>query len=345
LVSASIVLVRTVVDAWGSPRSHLSRMALSLILVASRAAWADAEPETIRVIYEAPTACPSAEAFVEEVRRAAPWVRMTSDDDVRLFRVDVQAEPTARGRLTITEGGALIGSRDVEGATCEEVSRVLAFAVALAVDSRANRPPDPVDAPLVAPAPAKSQPPVPPPAPRESTPTSSQAWWAVSAHASAASELAPNLTWGGGPSVEFGRRIGSLTPTLRAGLEYSSSAPASADGARVTFASALLSLEGCPTSWELGGLSLRPCARFDGGARIIGAEDIPNARRVARPWLDLGAMVHLRLGLAGPLFADLAGGTIFALVRDHVVLAPDITVQTVPPLGGRGEIALGVTFR
>lgn len=145
--------------------------------------------------------------------------------------------------------------------------------------------------------------------------------------------------------MDFGRRIGSLTPVIRVGLEYASSAPASADGARVTFTDALLSLEGCPTSWELGRLSLRPCVRFGGGARIIAAEDIPNARRVARPWLDLGAMVHLRLGLAGPLFADLAGGAILPLVRDRVFLSPDVTVQTVGPIGGRGEIAVGLTFR
>jgi hypothetical protein len=79
--------------------------------------------------------------------------------------------------------------------------------------------------------------------------------------------------------------------------------------------------------------------------RIIAADDIPNARRVARPWLDLGAMVHLRVGIAGPLFADLAGGTVFDVVRDRVFLSPDITVQAVPPLAGRGEFALGVTFR
>jgi hypothetical protein len=132
---------------------------------------------------------------------------------------------------------------------------------------------------------------------------------------------------------------------LRVGLEYASSAPASADGARVTFASALLSLEGCPTSWELGRLSLRLCARLGGGVRLIAAENIPNARGVARPWLDIGPMVHLRIGLAGPLFADLAGGTVFEVARDRVFLAPDVTVQTVPPLAGRGEFALGVMFR
>jgi hypothetical protein len=325
-----------------------SRTVLSLLLVTSRAAWADADPETIRVIYQAPAACPSADAFVAEVRRATPWVRL-DDDSARLFRVDIQAEPTARGRLTIIEKGALVGSRDVEGATCEEVSRVLAFAVALAIDSRANRPADPVAEPLVAPgptpAPATVQPDASRPALLETPPTSSEAWWGLSVHASATSGVAPNATFGVGPSADFGRRVGSLTPILRVGLEYSSSAPASADGARVTFDTALLSLEGCPTSWELGRLSLRLCARFGAGTRIIAAEDIPNARRVARPWVDLGAMAHLRLGLAGPLFADLAGGTILPVVRDRVVLAPDVTVQSVPPFGGRGEIALGVSFR
>jgi hypothetical protein len=198
-------------------RSSLSWMALSLILFASRTGRADADLETIRVIYEAPTACPSADAFGAEVRRASPRVRLTDDDDdsVRLFRVDIQAEPRARGRLTITDHGSLIGSRDVEGATCEEVSRVLAFAVALAIESRADRPPDRVATPFAVPEPSapRAEPLRPPSAPF------SHAWWAISVHSLAASGLAPNPASGGGPSADFGRRIGSLTPVIRVGLE------------------------------------------------------------------------------------------------------------------------------
>jgi len=183
---------------------------------------------------------------------------------------------------------------------------------------------------------------------RSTTPLSAEvpsAWWAVSAHGFAASGLAPNATFGGGPSVDLGRRVGSLRPAIRLGLEYSSSAPASADGARVTFSNALLSLEGCPTTWDLGRISFLPCARFDGGARIAAGEGLPNARTVVRPWLDLGAMIHFRIRVGGLSFADLAGGVLFAAIQDRVFLSPDVTVHSVPALGGRGEIALGVAFR
>ena len=52
-----------------------------------------------------------------------------------------------------------------------------------------------------------------------------------------------------------------------------------------------------------------------------------------------------RVRVAGPLFADVGGGLLFALVEDRVYLAPDITVYTVPAVGGRGEVAVGVEFR
>ena len=192
-MSVSIVLVRTFVEviekagvgrdrpsARARLRSGLAWMALSLLLVVPRTARADADLETIRVIYQAPAECPGADAFVADVRRATPRARLTdADDPVRLFRVEIQAEPRARGRLTITEDGTLIGSRDVEGATCEEVSRVLAFAVALAIESRADRPPERVATPFVAPgpAPARAESLGPPSVQWETTQTSSQAWW------------------------------------------------------------------------------------------------------------------------------------------------------------------------
>ena len=413
-------------------RRGLRLMALGCAFASPRALAADSDFETIRLVYQAPAPCPGVDAFLALVRRSAPRLRLAGDDDsARTFLVRVQGVRAARGRLTVAKDGAIVGLREVEGATCEEVSRVLAFAVALAIDPKAKPPLDigppqpsaaspgrpsriaadtssalppsdtPVDAASTLPsspvpaAPTAQTPPlslttppsgdVPPqrsttppsadvrpqrsttapsadvPPQRSTTPPSADvpphrlttppsadvpsAWWAVSAHGFAASGLAPNATFGGGPSVDLGRRVGSLRPAIRLGLDYSSSAPASVDGARVTFSNALLSLEGCPTTWDLGRISFLPCARFDGGARIAAGEGLPNARTVVRPWLDLGAMIHFRIRVGGLSFADLAGGVLFAAIQDRVFLSPDVTVHSVPALGGRGEIALGVAFR
>ena len=348
------------VNAW------LPLMALGWAFVGPRALAADSDFETIRLVYQAPATCPSVEGFLAEVRRSAPRLRLAgADDSARTFLVNVQGERAARGRLTVAKDGAIVGQRDVEGSTCGEVSRVLAFAVALAVDPNAKPPPDRIGGP---PQPGAASPvrpshvaadtsstlpssPVPaaqPPSWSLTTPPAADvqsAWWALSAHALAASGLAPNATFGGGASVDLGRRVGNLHPVIRLGLEYSSSAPASTDGAIVTFSNALLSLEGCPTTWDLGRISFLPCARFDGGVRIAAGEGIPNARTVVRPWVDLGAMARFRIRVGGPSFVDLGGGVLFAAVQDRVFLSPDVTVHSVPALGGRGEIALGVAFR
>jgi hypothetical protein len=66
---------------------------------------------------------------------------------------------------------------------------------------------------------------------------------------------------------------------------------------------------------------------------------------VTRPWLDLGATLHLRAAIAGPLFLDLSGGVLVAAFEDRVYLSPDITVYAVPPVGGRAEVAIGIEFR
>lgn len=145
--------------------------------------------------------------------------------------------------------------------------------------------------------------------------------------------------------MDLGGRVGALAPSVRLGLEYSTSAPVSVDGAKVTLSLAALSLEACPIRADLGALSLRPCVRVDGGVLIAAGADVPNAHTELRLWFDLGAMLHARARVAGPLFVDVAGGLLYAATQDWVYLSPDITVYTVHAVGGRGEVAVGVEFR
>ena len=72
-------------------------------------------------------------------------------------------------------------------------------------------------------------------------------------------------------------------PALRLGIAYGVSAPVTSDGARVTFADALVLIDACPTTFAIGAFAIRPCARIDGGARITASEGIPGAHSVARP--------------------------------------------------------------
>jgi hypothetical protein len=362
-------------------------LALALALVTATLAppparASDARSDSIHLDYRAPAFCPGVDEFVAQVRRALPRLRLApADEPAPLFTVTLDGGAT--GRVTIASNGAMTGSRDVRGASCEEVANVLAFAVALAVDPRAIRPaplpspasPIPTATPPASP-PALANPPgestraearaaestpaaaastraLPaleePPAPGrgENAPAITQTWWALSAHALVAGGLAPNPTLGGGPSADLGGRIRRLRPSIRVGLEYSTSAPAVAGDARVAFANAILSIEGCPTAVDLGDLTLLPCVRVDGGARFATGENIAHDHGTVRPWFDVGPMAHLRIRVVRSVFLDLGGGVLFAAVQDRVFLdgSPPVTVDRVPAFGGRGEIALGVEFR
>jgi hypothetical protein len=356
--------------AWRHWLSLTGAVALVLAAQTARAAGAT-EPEAIRLVYRAPDYCPGVDAFVEEVRQAVPRFRLVEhDESARLFTVTLEAGP--RGRLTIAKEGTIVGSRDVSGGSCEEVADILAFAVALAVDPHAVRPvarganaapvapagttsdsvarvePSTGEAPAAGSTKAPSGTPErsrEPQSARESAPSPGERWWAISASALVASGRAPDAAIGGGASVDLGGRFGALAPSVRLGIEYSTSAPVSVDGAKVTLSVGALSLEACPTQANLGALSLRPCVRVDGGVRIATATDVPNGHTELRPWVDLGAMLHVRARVAGPLFVELGGGLLYAVTQDWVFLAPSIGVYTVPPVGGRGEAAVGVEFR
>jgi hypothetical protein len=354
---------------------------LGLVGLLGRAAADATEPEAIRLVYRAPDYCPSVDGFVEEVRRSVPRLRVTyRDEAVRVFTVIL--EPGPRGRLTVSKDGVVVGSREVDGSTCEEVASVLAFAVALVVDPNAVPPPGPAKAtpaptssgapppalPSALPAAAPPAPPAPAaPAPagvlpravssprgeEQPSPATTQAqgvgithvWWGLSAQALVAGALAPSATWGGGLAADVGGRLGALAPALRLGLDYATTAPVVVDGARVTLTNGILWIEGCPHAWQLATLTFRPCVRMDTGVRYAAAENIPGGHGVLRPWLDLGGMAHLRAGLGGSFFVDAGGGVVFAVTQDRVYLSPDITVYTVRLVGGRGELALGVEFR
>src|SRR5262249_51838300 len=117
--------------------------------------------------------------------------------------------------------------------------------------------------------------------------------------------------------------------------------------ARVTFSSAVLVAEACPTRWSLataGDLLLRMCARVEGGERTTAGQDIPGARSVTRAWLAVAPAAYLRVRLARSFFLELGGNLLFPLIRDRVYLAPDITVHEVPPVGAGADLGAGVEF-
>jgi DNA-directed RNA polymerase specialized sigma24 family protein len=108
------------------------------LVVAPALRAAEAQVDAIHLDYRAPAFCPSVDEFVAQVRRAVPRFRLASLEEPAP-RFTVTLDGGATGRLTIARDGAIVGSRDVQGASCEEVANVLAFAVLaeLPIDLRA----------------------------------------------------------------------------------------------------------------------------------------------------------------------------------------------------------------
>jgi hypothetical protein len=324
----------------------------SLVALAPGFSTADEEIQPIRLVYRAPESCPSAEDFVAEVRRVAPRMRVAEDDEnARVFLVTIEPSGT-HGQLRVRRGETTTGVRDAEGKSCREVSDLLAFATALAIDASAApappAPPLPAAPPPGAPeAPATAGSPEPSPQSERKPSPHAEAMppWGLLAHGMAASGIAPSASFGGGASAEIGARIGGLVPSLRLGVESMASASAEVNGASVSFARTNAILEVCPASRGVLRLSVRVCARGEAGARTTAGRDIPGAQTVTRPWVALGPAVHARAFAIGPIFADLAAAIVFPVTRDRIYLAPDITVHQVGVVTALGEFALGVGFR
>jgi hypothetical protein len=307
--------------------------ALCLSLCAS-AAHADTAAEAVQLVYDAPPLCPSHAEFVADVRRALPELRIGDGASVRRF--DVVIAPDGRaGSLRIDRGAA--GTRDVEGPDCARVSRLLAFATALAIDPNAlSSAASPAPEPVAAPAPHTDAPP--------EAASARAVRGSLDAFALLESAAAPRATLGAGLSGLVSLASARLEPALRLGAGYATSAAARIEATSVTFQTVFGLVEACPVTLRRGILSARPCLRSEAGLRMTTGHDAPDARRARRPWFSVGAAAHARLALGARWFAELGAGVLFPLVRDRVLLTPDTTVHRVPAVGALGELSIGVEF-
>jgi hypothetical protein len=309
--------------------------ALCLALSASTAR-AETAAEAVQLVYDAPPLCPSHAEFVADVRRALPELHIAEGTGVRRFDVVIAADGRA-GSLRIDRGAA--GMREVEGSDCARVSRLLAFATALAIDPNAlaeasSPPPEPLTSP--AQVTREDAPPKPE--------ISRKVRGSLAAFSLLESAAAPHATLGAGLSGLVSMASARPEPALRLGAGYASSSAARIDATSVTFQTLFGLLELCPATLRRGSLAVRPCLRSEGGLRITTAHDAPDARRAKRPWFSVGAAAHARLALGARWFVELGAGILFPLVRDRVLLTPDTTVHRVPAVGALGELSVGVEF-
>ncbi len=289
-----------------------------------------------------------------EVRRSTERLRWaTPGEPARAFTVTI--DDSGRSGRLIVEGGAR-GERAVSGADCAEVSRVLAFAVALAADPEAHAAePGSVAAfpeqavPSANPVPAEpaatAQPPALEAAREPAAAPSSHPLpklFSVAAFALVKSASAPGLTPGGGAFGELGLPSLPLAPRLRLGAGYARKDVTSSPG-YVSFSSYLATLDLCSALGPRR-VTLLPCLSALGGRRDTSGHELPGQRGAARGFLELGLSAHLRWRFAGPLFAELGGAVLFPTTHDTVLIHPSPIVYHVPAAASLGELSLGVEF-
>lgn len=114
--------------------------AVLLLLATGLPARAHAEPEHVHIRFMAPEGCPDSAAFIRALRQRTPRFRRASRfETVRTFIATITREDAGfSGRLQTQAPGQESTERSVTGQTCEDVTRVMAFMTALAIDPNAR---------------------------------------------------------------------------------------------------------------------------------------------------------------------------------------------------------------
>jgi len=364
----------------------VTRAALAAIFVVGAAADSRAQApdasgatEPIRLDFDAPAACGTADDFFDALRARTDRVRRSEGyAEDRRFSIRITATVSEfDGRLSVTDpGDASPGAastmegaeRRISAASCAEVVQALAIVAALAIDANASQtahadgpegaaPGQPAPVVPAAPASASAAAEAPPPAPQPKPPPSSETQtsaavpdplrlsWFLGVQAGV--ELAeprsiafPTGALTGDVALERGTL---LSPSLRAALSSSLDATVSSASGRASFALTTLRLEPCPVRVRLSGVfGLVPCAVFDAGLVSAAGEGVNHHQSRLRPWIAAGAAERLFVALAARWRLDIEAGVVAAISRDTFQFLPDETVYEFS--GPIPFVAAGVSF-
>ena len=198
-------------------------LALAFALAIASGTRAAQPVEPIRLVYEAPAACPSRDDFIAAVMMRTKLVRI--DDGTSAARIfDVHAESRHGrwvGSLVVRTGARRNSVRKVSGATCRAIVEALGLFTALAVDPNASS-----DAAPTAPPSSATRRPRPPSAsPPSTSPSSSGSSASSVATSSPSSPPASSSTDSGTPSGVAGpetSRTGDAEPRISSPSSLSS---------------------------------------------------------------------------------------------------------------------------
>jgi len=113
--------------------------AVALALTTPLPVQAETDPP-VHIHYEAPEGCPSADAFVAQVRARTGRVHLAEDGDTGLtLRVTIaRAGSRVEGTLVVVDASGAESRREVTGDSCATVSLALALVAAMRIDPTAS---------------------------------------------------------------------------------------------------------------------------------------------------------------------------------------------------------------
>jgi hypothetical protein len=311
---------------------------LALGGTASAQLTASAPATAMRLDYQAPAGCPTADAFTSEVRARAPQSRSEAASAVEVRIVANASSPgveTFEGRMVITDESGATPSRAVRGDSCAEVVRALALAVAMTFEPVESAPP--VVVAVSPPAPPERPPVVPPPPARPRLHVS------AGLKGSAESGVGPRVA----PALGIYGDVAAGSLSLRLGAARAVSPLVARGAGKARFARTTATLDGCPLRWRAApglGLSVVPCLAFEIGSLTSDGQSTVDPESTSRLWVASGLSTRLVWEPVGPLVLELEGRANVPLTRDRFFFRPAEDVFEAPIVAFSVGLAGGVRF-
>lgn len=324
---------------------------------------ATSAPVSVRIDVRAPRDCATADTFWDALaRRTNLLERTTSASASNSIRLELTRHGGwVDGDLTVVRGAETSDRRHLRGSTCEDVIDGLSFIAALAFDEGARLDGDaPTEAERVTTddaadgalgtedvAPADDAPAdvAPPSKPRPSSATTSLSIGAVGGVARMGVTDAGSVSTTWGALVELAwNRPGVVSPSIRVGATHGGATSRNASvQAELAWTAGRFAL--CPLRFALSTtMAWRTCAGMSVGVFSARATNLRIATDRSRPWAAPEISVPLRWEPVAPLFIELQAALAVPLVRDEIVVDPNVPVYRAPTLLPSLAVAAGVHF-
>lgn len=322
----------------------LCQASAALILGYPQGALADPETERIQIIFQAPAACPSQDAFTDEVRaRTRAAFVSAGRASNRTFRIRIhQHKQIFTGRVIQERPGGISKSDDIHWENCGDLISALAIKTALAIDDHTEAPMPPL-LPALKP---------PPPQPFLHSLATIPSFYA---------ETPPF-------HVSFGTQFsaaGALSPGFAPASAFFIDLSRTGDGAeafslrlsvlrahnhvivhREIFSMEWIAgrLEGCPLHRRDERFTFIPCVGIDAGT----IEWTANPPGVTRYWISGNLIARIQFSIVGPLLAEAQASLVIPFIRDRFGLGSQessgLAVHKVPILSGSAGAGLALRF-